>query len=253
MQLEIEFREANRCPRAKPSHIASLYLKHRMFKENHLMPGKWGPREYFTRRRNIFTFVVEFSFWLRAWICTPNPKAASRLIIYLAVRRIPKTNATNQRKLLLWFTYDPREDRSPTIQRTKGRVQIYAIENITFMTVFHYVPIVQLHFAECIDDDNTHLGISNSWRAPSEKSVCTYFVADLQFARNPLADPFCVKKCQCFSHKRANKKQVGENPPSSPPPPPPPNTSSNSVKHTRTVFWLSRIEILRFLDMDSSC
>ena len=66
------------------------------------------------------------------------------------------------------------------------------------MTVFHYVRIVQLHFAECIDDDNTHLGISNNWRALSKKGVCTYLVADLQFAQNPLADPFCVKKCPCF-------------------------------------------------------
>ena len=159
------------------------------------------------------------------FLLAPNPKAASRLMIYLAVRRIPKAN-------------DPREDRSPTIQRTKGRVQIYAIENITFMTVFHYVPIIQLHSAECIDDDNTHLGINNNLRALSKKSVCTYFVADLQFARNPLADPFCVKKCLCFFHKRANKKHVGENPPPPPPPPPPPNPSSNSVKHTRSVLAL---------------
>ena len=112
------------------------------------------------------------------------------------------------------------------------------------MTVFHYVPIVQLHFAECIDDDNTHLGISNNWRASSKKGVCTYFVSDLQFARNPLADPFCVKKCPCFFHKRANKKHVGENPPSSSPPTPPPIASSTHAQcfgsqgSKSYVFWI---------------
>ena len=70
------------------------------------------------------------------------------------------------------------------------------------------------------------------------------FSSCLESTENWYADSFCVKKRPLFIPQAGKQgfKHVLESPPPLPPSP------SNSVKHTRTVFWLSRIEILRCLE-----
>ena len=60
---------------------------------------------------------------------------------------------------------------------------------------------------------------------------------------------FCVKRCPCF-FPQAGKQGFKHILESSPPPPPPLQSPSNSVKDTCTVFWPSKMKILRCLETD---
>ena len=59
------------------------------------------------------------------------------------------------------------------------------------------------------------------------------------------ADSFSVKKCPCNFFSTSGEIRLQTHSWKSTPPPP-----TNSVKDTRTVFWLSSIEILRCLETD---
>ena len=110
------------------------------------------------------------------------------------------------------------------------------------------------------------INCGSNQRAPSKRGVCTYFIAIVQVAQNPLKfgmpTLFVLRNVHVLFSTQGNKAsntflKVHPCPPLLPPPsplllspPPPPHPTSNSVKHTRTVFWLARIEILCCLDMD---
>ena len=85
------------------------------------------------------------------------------------------------------------------------------------------------------------------WRAPLKRGVCTYFVAIFQVARNPLQfgmlTLFVLKNVPVFSSTDGETRLQTCSWKSTPSLPP-------NVKHTCTVFWLSRIEILHCLEMD---